>query len=56
MIMIQENKSIQDNSQSLQMAVSGSVMCDFCSAITKREDLLKNGHCPKCQSPTTKNK
>ncbi len=32
------------------------IQCDFCSWKGKRVERKKNGHCPKCQSPTTKNK
>lgn len=33
-----------------------SVECDFCSFMGNKSELLKNGHCPKCNSPSTKNK
>lgn len=32
------------------------IECDFCSWIGGNSEREKNGHCPKCQSPTTKNK
>ena len=33
-----------------------SVACGFCSFHGERSELEANGHCPKCQSPSTKNK
>lgn len=32
-----------------------SVECKFCSFKGNKSELLTNGHCPKCQSPSTKN-
>lgn len=31
------------------------VECRFCSWMGYNTSLLKNGHCPSCQSPSTKN-
>lgn len=55
--MISENTF--DNTQAKVLNktdVSRSVSCDFCDFTGNKNQLLKNGHCPKCQSPTTKNK
>lgn len=46
----------EQNEALLQAIVSRSVSCDFCDFTGNKNQLLKNGHCPKCQSPTTKNK
>jgi len=31
-----------------------NVECNFCRWTGKKSDLGKNGHCPGCQSPSTK--
>jgi predicted Zn-ribbon and HTH transcriptional regulator len=33
---------------------SDSIECKFCSWHGEKSELQKNGHCPKCQSPSTK--
>ena len=52
--MLENDKKIDEALS--QTSVSRQVECDFCSTIKPKNKLLKNGHCPKCQSPTTKNK
>ncbi len=31
-----------------------NVCCDFCDFSGNKTELLKNGHCPKCNSPKIK--
>lgn len=52
-----KSKNTSDKSQAKALNktdVSGSVYCNFCDFTGNRKQLLKNGHCPKCQSPSTK--
>lgn len=48
-----KNKKAIEQGNSSTEGQKFEIECGFCSWIGDEKKLLKNGHCPNCQSPST---